>query len=165
MNPLIPDAEKLYAALLQGVRSLCRPQTRLAGIASGGAWLAQRLHRDLARPGSVGILSSSLHRDDFATRGLASSTQTTLPFEVGGADIVLIDDVLHTGRTTRAVLNELFDYGRPACVRLAVLVEREGRELPMAAAFSAMTLGLPATQLLALAQSADGRFYFEVQKV
>jgi len=165
MNPPIPDAETLYAALLHGVRNLCAPQTQLAGIASGGAWLAQRLHRDLALPGSVGILSSSLHRDDFASRGLASSAQTTLPFEVGGADIVLIDDVLYTGRTTRAVLNELFDYGRPACVRLAVLVAREGRELPIAAAFSATTLRLPATQLLALAQNADGGLYFELQEV
>jgi len=163
MNEL--TAETLYAKLLQGVRDLCSPHTRLAGIASGGAWLAKRLHADLALPGHAGVLSSSLHRDDFASRGLASSAQTTLPFEVNDADIVLIDDVLHTGRTTRAVLNELFDYGRPARVRLAVLVERAGRELPIAAAFAAGHLSLPATQLLVLAQNAEGQLRFEVQEI
>jgi len=165
MNELTPDAEILYAKLLQGVRGLCGPHTQLAGIASGGAWLAERLHADLALPGSVGVLSSSLHRDDFASRGLASSAHTTLPFEVNDADIVLIDDVLHTGRTTRAVLNELFDYGRPARVRLAVLVERMGRELPIAAEFAASRLSLPNTQLLVLTRNAHGHLHFEVQEV
>jgi pyrimidine operon attenuation protein/uracil phosphoribosyltransferase len=83
------------------------------------------------------VLSSALHRDDFAKRGLAASGQTTLPFDVDGADILVLDDVLYTGRTVRAVLNELFDYGRPARVRLAVLVDRGGRELPVAADFAA----------------------------
>jgi len=165
MNELILDAEALYTKLLQGVRNLCVSNTQLAGIASGGAWLAERLQADLQRPSGVGVLSSSLHRDDFASRGLASSAQTILPFEVNGADIVLIDDVLHTGRTIRAVLNELFDYGRPARVRLAVLVAREGRELPIAAAFAAATICLPATQTLALAQKVDGSLFFEVQEI
>ena len=74
-----------------------------------------------------------MHRDDFARRGLAVSAQTVLPFDVNGAHVLLIDDVLYTGRTMRAVLNELFDYGRPASVQLAVLVDRGGRELPIEA--------------------------------
>jgi len=159
------DAEALYGQLLQGVRQLLRPGTQLAGIASGGAWLAERLQRDLQLAGSAGVLSSAMHRDDFAQRGLAASAQTQLPFDVNGADILVLDDVLYTGRTIRAVLNELFDYGRPACVRLAVLVDRGGRELPVAADFAAARVVLPATQQLALARTDAGRFHFDVKKV
>ena len=161
---LVLDAEALYKELLRGVRSLMGPETRLAGIASGGAWLAQRLHQDLGLPGSAGVLSSALHRDDFAQRGMAQSVQTQIEFDVNGADILVLDDVLYTGRTVRAVLNELYDYGRPACVRLAVLVDRGGRELPVAAEFAAARVALPASQQLALARAQDGTFQFEVKE-
>lgn len=127
------DAEALYRELLAGVRNLRRQDTLLAGIASGGAWLAERLQRDLGLAGEAGVLSSSMHRDDFAQRGLAASAQTTLPFEVNGADILLLDDVLYTGRTVRAALDALNDFGRPRLVRLAVLVDRGHRELPIRA--------------------------------
>jgi len=159
------DAEALYAELLRGVRALRGPHTHLAGVASGGAWLAERLQKDLGLDGPPGVLSSALHRDDFAQRGLASSAQTTLPFDVNGADILLLDDVLYTGRTIRAVLNELFDYCRPACVRLAVLVDRGGRQLPVAAEFAAARVSLPATQLLSLARADSGAFHFDVKEV
>lgn len=159
------DAEALYAELLRGVRALRGANTHLAGIASGGAWLAERLQKDLGLAGPPGVLSSAMHRDDFAQRGLASSAQTTLPFDVNGADILLLDDVLYTGRTIRAVLNELFDYGRPASVRLAVLVDRGGRQLPVAAEFAAARVSLPATQLLSLARGDDGAFHFDVKEV
>ena len=159
------DAEALYAELLRGVRALRGPGTHLAGIASGGAWLAERLQKDLGLPGSAGVLSSAMHRDDFARRGLAASAQTTLPFDVNGADILVLDDVLYTGRTLRAVLNELFDYGRPASVRLAVLVDRGGRELPVAAEFAAARVALPATQSLSLARAEGGAFHFDVKEV
>lgn len=160
----IPDAEALYVELLSGVKSLMRDDTRLVGITSGGAWLVERLQKDLGLPGAPGVISSAMHRDDFARRGLAASAQTTLPFDVNGADVLLLDDVLYTGRTIRAVLNELFDFGRPAHVRLAVLIDRGGRELPMAADFSAQRLELPATQLLALARSEKGAFSFKVEE-
>ena len=133
MSPLaspLPDAERAYQMLREGVRQLLRPDTRLVGVTSGGAWLVERLQKDLGLPGEPGVISSAMHRDDFARRGLAASAQTTLPFDVNGADVLLLDDVLYTGRTIRAVLNELFDFGRPASVRLAVLVDRGGRELP-----------------------------------
>jgi pyrimidine operon attenuation protein/uracil phosphoribosyltransferase len=134
------------------------------GITSGGAWLAQRLHAELALPGAAGVISSAMHRDDFAQRGLAGAgQQTQLPFAVAGAHILLLDDVLYTGRTIRAVINELFDYGRPASVKLAVLVDRGGRELPVQADFAAARVALPATQSLALARADDGRFSFEVE--
>ena len=112
----LPDAEALYAELARGVQQLLAASPApvvLAGITSGGAWLAERLQRDLGLPGAAGVISSSMHRDDFAQRGLASSAQTVLPFDVNGAHVLLIDDVLYTGRTLRAVINELFDYGRP----------------------------------------------------
>jgi pyrimidine operon attenuation protein / uracil phosphoribosyltransferase len=120
----LPDAEALYAELARGVKQLLASSPApvvLAGITSGGAWLAERLQADLGLSGPAGVISSSMHRDDFAQRGLASSAQTRLPFDVNGAHVLLIDDVLYTGRTLRAVINELFDYGRPASVRLAVL--------------------------------------------
>ena len=162
MSSLALDAEALYAELLRGVRPLMTPHTRLAGIVSGGQWLAERLQADLELDGRPGSISSAMHRDDFAKRGLAASGQTVLPFEVNGSDILLLDDVLYTGRTLRAVLNELFDYGRPARVRLAVLVDRGGRELPVAAELSAARVSLPASQSLELARADDGTFHFHV---
>jgi len=161
----IPEAESLYGDLLRGAQALMRPDTRLVGITSGGAWLVERLQKDLGLAGAPGVISSAMHRDDFARRGLSSSAQTALPFDVNGADVLLLDDVLYTGRTIRAVLNELFDFGRPACVRLAVLVDRGGRELPVAADFAAATLTLPDTQSLALARSEAGAFSFDVKEV
>ena len=157
------DAESLYAELLQGVRRLLTAQTRLVGITSGGAWLAARLQQDLKLEGEAGSISSAMHRDDFAQRGLADGGQTKLPFEVNDAHIIVLDDVLYTGRTIRAVLNELFDYGRPARVQLAVLVDRGGRELPIEADFAAARVALPAGQSLALAKSESGQFNFTVK--
>ncbi|MEJ8855838.1 bifunctional pyr operon transcriptional regulator/uracil phosphoribosyltransferase PyrR [Variovorax robiniae] len=160
----IPDAEALYVDLLAGVKALMRADTKLVGVTSGGAWLVGRLQKDLGLAGAPGIISSAMHRDDFARRGLSASAQTLLPFDVNGADVLLLDDVLYTGRTIRAVLNELFDFGRPACVRLAVLVDRGGRQLPVAADFAATRLMLPDTQLLALARAADGAFSLQIEE-
>lgn len=158
------DAEALYAELRRAVQGLLAagPQpTHLVGVASGGAWLAERLQRELGLPGQAGVVASTLHRDDYAQRGLsAPAAQTRLPFDVEGAHILLIDDVLYTGRTLRAVLNELFDHGRPASVRLAVLVDRGGRELPVAADAAAVRLPLPPQQSFELTRDAQGRFGF-----
>lgn len=165
MSSLNLDAEALYADLLAGVRPLLQPATVLVGIWSGGAWLAERLQRDLQRPGEHGVISSALHRDDFGSRGLtAGADHTRLPFEVEGKPVLLIDDVLNTGRTIRAVINELYDFGRPASVTLAVLVDRGGRELPIAAAVSAARIALPAGQRLSLARDAEGRFSFDIEE-
>ena len=160
---LMLDAESLYAELLKGVRSLLKPTTRLVGITSGGAWLAARLQKDLGLDGEAGSISSAMHRDDFAQRGLSDGGQTKLPFEVNGAHLIVLDDVLYTGRTIRAVLNELFDYGRPAQVQLAVLVDRGGRELPIEADYAAARVALPATQSLALTKDDHGQFNFSVK--
>ncbi|HOX66251.1 MAG TPA: bifunctional pyr operon transcriptional regulator/uracil phosphoribosyltransferase PyrR [Burkholderiaceae bacterium] len=165
MSSLQLDAEALYGDLLAGVRGLLRPQTVLVGIWSGGAWLAERLQRDLQLEGEFGVISSALHRDDFGSRGMtAGADHTRLPFEIEGRHIVLIDDVLFTGRTTRAVVNELFDFGRPASVILAVLVDRGGRELPIHPAYAAARITLPAAQRLSLVRDDAGRFSFDIRE-
>ena len=160
------NAEALYLELLRSLQTLLASYPkppRLVGVASGGAWLAERLQKDLGLNEPVGVLSSVMHRDDFASRGLATSAQTLLPFDVNGEHLIVLDDVLYTGRTIRAVLNELFDYGRPASVKLAVLVDRGGRELPVQPDLAMARVSLPATQSLQLARSDAGLFSFEVQ--
>ena len=166
MSSLTLDAEALYKDLLTAMKALISGYSsppQLIGIASGGVWLAERLQTDLQLPGKSGTLSSAMHRDDFAKRGLASSQQTQLPFDVNGAHLVVVDDVLYTGRTIRAVVNELFDYGRPASVKLVVLVDRGGRELPVQPDVVIARVSLPATQSLSLARADDGRLSFDVQ--
>ena len=164
MSTLHLDAEALYADLARGVQRLLQPDCALVGIWSGGAWLAERLQQDLNLPGQHGVISSALHRDDFGSKGMnASADHTKLPFEVEGRHILLIDDVLYTGRTTRAVINELFDFGRPASVTLAVLVDRGGRELPIEPAFSAARVAVAPNQRLSLAKDEAGRFSFDVK--
>ncbi len=164
MSDLVLDAEALYRELVRGVQQLRTSETKLVGITSGGAWLAERLQKDLDLAGEVGVISSAMHRDDFSKRGLSGAgQQTQLHFDVNDSHIVLLDDVLYTGRTIRAVINELFDYGRPACIKLAVLVDRGGRELPVQADFAAARVTLPASQALALVRDGVGQFSFKVE--
>jgi pyrimidine operon attenuation protein / uracil phosphoribosyltransferase len=162
MSLLAPDAEALYAELVRGVGPLLAADTLLVGVWTGGAWVAQRLQRDLGRAGEAGVISSALHRDDYGQRGMAQSDATRLPWSIDGRSIVLVDDVLHTGRTIRAVVNELYDFGRPSKVALAVLVDRNGRELPIAATYAAARVTLPERSRLRLSRQADGRFTFSV---
>jgi len=165
-SSLLLDAEALYTSLLAGVRRIVTPETTLVGVWSGGAWLVERLHADLGLATPCGVISSALHRDDFGSRGMATGKDAThLPFEVEGRHILLIDDVVYTGRTTRAVINELFDFGRPASVTLAVLVDRGGRELPFEPAISAARITLPAEERVALVRAEDGRFQFQFERV
>lgn len=131
-----PDPEATLAKLSRQIAdTLAREPDRrvhLIGIHSGGAWVAERLQASLGLDLPMGTLSSAFHRDDYGRRGLPAGMKATeLPFEIKGADIILVDDILYTGRTVRATLNELFDYGRPARVELAVLLDRGGRELPI----------------------------------
>ncbi|MBT9505394.1 bifunctional pyr operon transcriptional regulator/uracil phosphoribosyltransferase PyrR [Rhodoferax sp.] len=163
MSTLVLDAEALYLELLAGVRALYRPGMHLVGVTSGGVWLAERLQRDMKLIERPGVISSSMHRDDFSRRGMTAGAQTQIAFDVNEAHIILLDDVLYTGRTIRAVVNELFDFGRPASVKLAVLVDRGGRELPIQADYCAARVALSASQSLALARSESGAFSFNVE--
>ena len=155
----LPEAEQLIATLADKMRPQVTPETCLVGIHTGGVWLAERLHALLGLSEPLGSIDVSFYRDDYSAKGLHPQPRgSKIPFDVEAAHIVIVDDVLYTGRTTRAALNELFDYGRPARVDLAVLIDRGGRELPVAARFCALTLpeALPAGQNLQLERDDSG---------
>ena len=153
------DPEALCHALAESMRPFVTPDTALVGIHTGGVWLAQRLHDALNIAQPLGSIDVSFYRDDYGSKGLhPQARRSEIPFDVEGTPIILVDDVLYTGRTTRAALNELFDYGRPARIDLAVLVDRGGRELPIWPRFCAhvLTEPLPADRNLQLERTADG---------
>jgi pyrimidine operon attenuation protein/uracil phosphoribosyltransferase len=160
----LPDAEKLLAVLADQMRPHVTPQTGLVGIVTGGAWLAERLHKALGLAVPVGTLDVSFYRDDFRDKGLKRKVApSTIPFEVDGRDLILVDDVLYTGRTIRAAMNELFDYGRPERIRLAALVDRGGRELPIAAQFVGTTLEISPGQSVDLEPAEGGKLRLVLQ--
>jgi len=153
----LPDAEQLLAELTDKIRSDVTKDTVLVGIYTGGVWLAERLHKDLECTLPLGTLDVSFYRDDFHEIGLHPQVKpSSIPFEVEGRHIILIDDVLYTGRTIRAAINELFDYGRPASIRLAALVDRGAREMPIAANYVGTDIVLPEDKMLALKQKDNG---------
>jgi pyrimidine operon attenuation protein/uracil phosphoribosyltransferase len=163
------DAETLYRVLVDQIRAAYGPSLAapdgavLAGIYSGGVWLAERLAQDLNAP-HFGVVNVALHRDDYAKKGLHSQARPTeLPFDVNGRRIILIDDVLSTGRTVRAAINELYDYGRPASIDLAVLADRGGREMPIAARFTGGAVEVAADEDLVLARSDANAFTFTTE--
>jgi pyrimidine operon attenuation protein/uracil phosphoribosyltransferase len=136
INASLPDAEALIESLAAQVRAGLAADAGIVGIYTGGVWVAERLHRALGSRVPLGLLAVTLYRDDFDRIGLHREVRRSqIPFPVDGRDVVLVDDVMHTGRTIRAALNELFDFGRPRAVRLAVLADRGGRQLPFAADF------------------------------
>ena len=160
----LPNAEKLFETLAERIKPLIKADTAIVGIHSGGAWLAERLLPILGKELAHGILDVSFYRDDYNERGLHSETKPSqIPFDVQDKHIILIDDVFYTGRTIRAAMNELFDYGRPASITLAVLVNRGGRELPIAPQISAFDTELPAPQNLQLLRHDNGTFYFTLE--
>jgi pyrimidine operon attenuation protein/uracil phosphoribosyltransferase len=163
------NAELLYEKLLDALRKRAAQSSfELAGLAMGGAWIAERLAHDLGLP-HYGVINVAFHRDDYAEKGMtalrtASTMTTHLPFDVNDATIILIDDVLLTGRTVRAALNELFDFGRPAQVELMVLADRGHRELPVAANFVGEQVQVPENQILVLEKDAAGKFSFQLEE-
>ncbi len=161
----LPDAEAQCQALADLIRPALTPDTALVGIFSGGAWIAERLAQLLELPDETGLIDISFYRDDFAEKGLHPQVRPTrIPFDVSGKRLILVDDVLYTGRTTRAALNELFDYGRPASVELAVLADRGGRELPVAPTYCVWNLELPAQTCLTLDQNDQGLLSWRVEE-
>lgn len=140
-------AEDLRAQLAR--RGIAHPA--MVGIHTGGAWLAERLHGTMELSTPLGLLDISFYRDDFTRSGLNPQVRPTeLPFAVDDRHIILVDDVLMSGRTIRAALNALFDYGRPASVLLCVLVDLDAHELPIAPDVSGCRMALPPEQRLKL---------------
>ena len=162
----LPDAEALCVALADAMRGHIDPAaTVLVGIHTGGVWVAERLHAALGLKIAPGSIDVSFYRDDYSQRGLHANAKTSqIPFDVEGAHIIIVDDVLYTGRTIRAAMNELFDYGRPAKIELAVLADRGGRELPIAPTYCPQVLSLPAAQTLALERAEDGGLSFRLME-
>jgi pyrimidine operon attenuation protein / uracil phosphoribosyltransferase len=155
--PMLPDAEALLRSLAAQIGKAVRDNTALIGIHTGGVWLAERLHRDFGLGVALGTLDVNFYRDDFEQRGLRAQVRpSTIPFEVDGRDLILIDDVLYTGRTIRAAMNELFDYGRPASILLAALIDRGGRELPIAPQFVGARIEVASDQNIELTRDARG---------
>ena len=170
-NISLPNAEDLLKMLAQKVQPLLKANTALVGIQSGGVWLMQKLlvllEKDIAANAiEHGTLDVSFYRDDYEKRGLkAENRPSQIPFDVENKHIILIDDVFYTGRTTRAAMNELFDYGRPASITLVALVNRGGRELPIAPQITAADIALDASQNLQLIQNQDGTLSLELQSL
>jgi pyrimidine operon attenuation protein/uracil phosphoribosyltransferase len=159
----IPDAEATLSALAERMRPAVAFDAAFVGIYSGGAWIADRLAQMIPGEHPVGHIDVSFYRDDFARSGLKSGAKRSeLPFNVEGATIILVDDVLYTGRSVRAAINELFDYGRPACVELAVLVDRGGRELHVEATYCGARLAVARSLSLVLAKDGE-RLRFGVE--
>lgn len=153
----LPDANSLIAQLADDIAPALAPDTFIVGIHTGGVWVAERLHAILKCPTPLGTLDISFYRDDFSRIGLHPQVKpSSLPFDLEGRDILLVDDVLHSGRTVRAAMNELFDYGRPATIRLAVLINRGGHELPIRPDFVGFTLAVPSHQNINLSRLDDG---------
>jgi pyrimidine operon attenuation protein/uracil phosphoribosyltransferase len=160
------DAEKIYRQLAQRAReTFVGEKLKLVGVHTGGVWLAERLKHDLGIADPVGILDVSFYRDDFDQSGLKPDVRPSqIAFDVAGSHILLVDDVLNSGRTVRAAMNEIFDYGRPAKVDLAVLIDRGGRELPIAAGIVGATIELPPDVAVVLVRDDDGRLHLTMEK-
>src|SRR5262245_55355709 len=130
----------------------------MIGLYTGGAWLAERLHPMLGLKTPLGLMDIAFYRDDYQARGLHHDPKRTkIPFDVNGRDLLLVDDVLYTGRTIRAAMNELFDYGRPASIALVVLADRGGRQLPICAQHVGARVEVPGGMRLRLKRSDSGK--------
>ncbi len=161
----LPSPDALIDSLAEQIAPHITPACALVGIHTGGVWimeaLAERLKLDVPRA----VLDIAFYRDDFSRIGLHPQTKPShIPFEVEDRRILLLDDVLYTGRTTRAALNLLFDYGRPAAIRLAVLVDRGGRELPFCADFVGLRLELPADEHISLQKNDRDGLHFVMKR-
>lgn len=167
--PTLPNAEDLFNNLAEQIFPLLKANTALVGIQSGGVWILEKLLPRFAAQIQQyqiehGMLDVSMHRDDYAKRGLKNKMQPSqIRFDVQNKHIILIDDIFYTGRTTRAAMNELFDYGRPASIHLAVLINRGGRELPIQPDMTAHNMQLTPAQRLQLSRDTDSVLHLALE--
>jgi pyrimidine operon attenuation protein/uracil phosphoribosyltransferase len=163
MNAL-PDAEALLPRLADDLRARAAPDAAMIGLYTGGAWLAERLHAMLGLKTPLGLMDIAFYRDDYHKEGLKHDPKRTkIPFDVNGSELLLVDDVLYSGRTVRAAMNELFDYGRPASISLVVLVDRGGRQLPICAQHVGAKIEVPAGMRLALKRPDGGKLVLALE--
>ena len=161
---MLADAEGLCAKLVAELRPLIKPSTAMIGLYTGGAWLAEKLHPQLGLSTPLGLMDIAFYRDDYHKQGLHHDPKRTrIGFEVEGRDLLLVDDILYTGRTVRAAMNELFDYGRPASISLVVLADRGGRQLPICAQFCGTKVDVPEGRRLSMKRDDDGRLRLELE--
>jgi len=161
----LPEAEALLPELAAALKARVTPASAMIGLHTGGAWLAERLHPMLALKEPLGLMDIAFYRDDYAKQGLKHDPKRTkIPFDVEGRDLLLVDDVLYTGRTVRAAMNELFDYGRPRSIALVVLADRGGRQLPICAQHCGATVEVPDGMRLRLKRAADGKLSLELER-
>lgn len=162
---MLPDPERLLTALAEQIRRDLKPETALVGIYTGGVWLAQRLHGMFGLPTPMGTIDVAFYRDDYRRTGLRTGVKPSdIRFPVEDADIVLVDDVLYTGRTIRAAMNEIFDYGRPKSIRLAALVDRGGRQLPICPQYVGAQVQIEGDELIELKRDESGRLALAVTR-
>lgn len=155
---ILPEPETLVDVLAAKIRADLRADTALVGIHTGGVWVAQRLHQMLGVRLPMGTIDVAFYRDDYKKKGLAPGVRPSdIPFPVEDAEIILVDDVLFTGRTIRAAMNELFDYGRPNSIRLAALVDRGERQLPICPQYVGAQIPASRDQTIELKRDASGR--------
>jgi pyrimidine operon attenuation protein/uracil phosphoribosyltransferase len=160
----LPEAEKLCEQLAAELRPIVKPTTAMIGIYTGGAWLAERLHAALALRDPLGLMDIAFYRDDYHEQGLHHDPKRTkIPFDVTGRDLLLVDDVLYTGRTIRAAMNELFDYGRPQSITLVVLADRGGRQLPICPQHCGARVEVPAGMRLRLKRDDKGKLALQLE--
>ena len=156
------DIDKIIRDMAENISALNLPDPLMIGIHTGGVWVAERLHTLLGFTEQLGTLDISFYRDDFSRVGLNPEVKTSeLPTAVENRNIILIDDVLYTGRTIRAAMNEIFSYGRPSIVKLGVLIERSGREIPIQADITGCTMSLDESQQAKLVNQ-DGELKLNV---
>jgi len=159
------DIDTAIERMADALRPGLKRHPLMVGIHTGGVWVAKRLHRELKLPDPLGAIDISFYRDDFTRIGMNPQVKASdLPVSVEDRHVILVDDVLHTGRTVRAALNEIFDYGRPASVALAVLIAREGRELPIEAEVIGTKMKLKKRQQVNLVGGPD-KLALDIQEV
>jgi pyrimidine operon attenuation protein/uracil phosphoribosyltransferase len=164
---ILPDPEQLLDQLYDQLKPRIQDSTALVGIYTGGVWLMEklleRLQNELGRDIAHGKLNASMYRDDYARRGMKTAVQPGhIPFDVNDRHIILIDDIFYTGRTVRAVINELFDYGRPGLIELAALINRGGAQLPISPDIVGADIPLQPHQAFELSINTQGRLSLSV---
>jgi pyrimidine operon attenuation protein / uracil phosphoribosyltransferase len=160
----LADPEQLLAEITAKIQAQLQPNSALVGIHSGGVWMMQRMLKSIGKDIPHGMLDAALYRDDYAERGLKTEPKPSdIAFDVTDKHIILIDDIFYTGRTTRAAMNELFDYGRPASITLAVLINRGGAELPIFPNIIGAEILLKPNQNLQLSQDTKSKLHLSLE--